>query len=114
MNDQNFLIDQKMIRGIGNAYADEILWKTGLHPESICNKIPDDKIRTLAKDIKTVLKDAEKQILKIKPDSISGEERSFLKIHNSKKTKSPTGAKIQNKKLSSRITYFTNEQQLYK
>ena len=111
---KTFLMDQKMIRGIGNAYADEILWKTGLHPESICNKIPDDRIRTLAKDIKTVFKDAEKQILKIKPDSISGEERSFLKIHNSKKTKSPTGAKIQNKKLSSRITYYTGEQELYK
>jgi formamidopyrimidine-DNA glycosylase len=111
---KTFLMDQKMIRGIGNAYADEILWKTGIHPESICNKIPDDKIRKLAKDIKTVLKDAEKQILKIKPGTISGEERSFLKIHNSKKTKSPTGAKIQNKKLSSRITYYTGEQELYK
>lgn len=80
-----FLLDQKNIRGNGKAYADEILWKAGIHPESKCNKIQDDKIKTLAKDIKSVLKDAEKQILKINPDLISGEERSFLKIHNSKK-----------------------------
>ena len=85
-----------------------------IHPESVCNKIPDDKIKVLAKDIKSVLKDAEKQILKINPGIISGEERSFLKIHNSKKKESPTGAKIHNKMLNSRITYYADEQELYK
>ncbi|MGZ3952196.1 MAG: DNA-formamidopyrimidine glycosylase family protein, partial [Flavisolibacter sp.] len=113
-NIKTFLLDQTMIRGIGNAYADEILWKARIHPQSVCNKIPDDKIKQLAKVIKSVLKDAEKQILKIKPDIISGEERSFLKIHNAKKKESPTGGRIQNKMMNSRITYFTNEQQLYK
>jgi formamidopyrimidine-DNA glycosylase len=113
-NIKTFLLDQNIIRGIGNAYADEILWESKIHPESVCNKIPDDKIKTLAKDIKSVLKDAEKQILKINPDIISGEERSFLKIHNSKKKESPTGQKIHNKMLNSRITYYTDEQELYK
>lgn len=113
-NIKTFIMDQNIIRGIGNAYADEILWESKIHPESICNKIPDDKIKALAKDIKSVLKDAEKQILKINPDIISGEERSFLKIHNSKKKESPAGAKIHNKMLNSRITYYTDEQELYK
>lgn len=108
-----FLLDQNNIRGIGNAYADEILWKSKIHPESKCNKIPADKIKVLAKDIKSVLKDAEKQILKINPYIISGEERSFLKIHNSKKKESPHGKKIYNKILNSRITYYTGEQKLY-
>jgi len=67
-NIKTFLLDQEMIRGIGNAYADEILWKAGIHPQSVCNKIPDEKIKKLAKDIKSVLKDAEKQIMKIKPN----------------------------------------------
>jgi formamidopyrimidine-DNA glycosylase len=113
-NIKTFIMDQNIIRGIGNAYADEILWESKIHPESVCNKIPDDKIKALAKDIKSVLKDAEKQILKINPDIISGEERSFLKIHNSRKNESPTGAKIHNKMLNSRITYYTDEQELYK
>jgi len=108
-----FLLDQKNIRGIGNAYADEILWQSKIHPESKCNKIPDSRIKILAKEIKSVLKDAEKQILKINPDIISGEERSFLKIHNSKKKESPAGAKIHNKMVNSRITYYTDEQELY-
>jgi formamidopyrimidine-DNA glycosylase len=113
-NIKAFLLDQNIIRGIGNAYADEILYEAGIHPESVCNKIPDDRIKSLAKEIKSVLKDAEKQILKINPDIISGEERSFLKIHNSKKKESPGGSKIQTKIVNSRITYFTDEQELYK
>jgi len=113
-NIKTFLLDQNSIRGIGNAYADEILWEARISPLSVCNKIPDDKIKALAKDIKSVLKDAEKQIRKINPDIISGEERSFLKIHNSKKKESPTGEKIHNKMVNSRITYYTNEQELYK
>jgi len=113
-NVKTFLLDQNIIRGIGNAYADEILWESRIHPESVCNKIPDNKIKILANDIKSVLEDAVEQILKINPDIISGEERSFLKIHNSKKKESPTGAKIHNKMLNSRITYFTDEQELYK
>lgn len=108
-----FLLDQNMIRGIGNAYADEILYEAGIHPESKCNQIPDDKIKALAKSIKSVLKEAEKQIVKMNPDIISGEERSFLKIHNSKKKESPSGAKIHSKMVNSRITYYTNEQELY-
>jgi formamidopyrimidine-DNA glycosylase len=112
-NIKTFLLDQNMIRGIGNAYADEILWEAGIAPLSVCNKIPDDKIKALAKAIKSVLKDAEKQILKINPDIISGEERSFLKIHNSKKKESPTGGKIHSKMVNSRITYYTDEQELY-
>lgn len=110
---KNLLLDQHVIRGIGNAYADEILWHAGISPFSVCNKIPDEKIKVLAKSIKKVLKDAEKQIMKTHPDIISGEVRDFLQIHHSKKTKSPTGAAIQNKVSGSRKTYFTEEQELF-
>jgi formamidopyrimidine-DNA glycosylase len=110
---KNFLLDQKMIRGIGNAYADEILWDAGISPFSVCNKISNEKIKALAKSIHTVLHDAEKQIIKSNPEIISGEERDFLKIHNAKKKQSPTGGKIHNKMVSSRITYYTDEQELF-
>jgi formamidopyrimidine-DNA glycosylase len=108
------LLDQHIIRGIGNAYADEILWEAGISPFSASNKIPADKIKGLATAIKTVLKDGEHQIKKEKPDIISGEIRDFLKIHNAHKTHSPTGAKIQQKTIGGRKTYFTDEQELYK
>jgi formamidopyrimidine-DNA glycosylase len=113
-NIKNLLLDQHIIRGIGNAYADEILWDAGVSPFSVCNKIPEVKIKALAKSIKTVLHDAEKQITNTHPDIISGEVRDFLNIHNSKKTHSPTGTVIHNKTSASRKTYYTDEQELFK
>lgn len=110
---KNVLLDQHVIRGIGNAYADEILWKAGISPFSISNKIPGNKIKELAKAIKSVLKNAEKQIRKSNPDIISGEVRDFLNIHNSKKKESPSGSAILHKMVASRKTYYTNEQELF-
>ena len=112
-NIKNILLDQHNLKGIGNAYADEILWDAKISPFSIGNKIPDAAIRRLAKSIKSVLKHAEKQILKKEPDIISGEVRDFLDIHNSKKSHSPTGGKIISTTINSRVTYYTEEQELF-
>lgn len=110
---KNVLLDQQIIRGIGNAYADEILWEAGISPFSAANKIPKAKVKALAKAIKEVLQKAEKQILKEHPDIISGEVRDFMAIHNPKKTHSPTGGEIQHKAVGGRKTYYTEEQELY-
>jgi formamidopyrimidine-DNA glycosylase len=110
---KNILLDQHVIRGIGNAYADEILWEAKISPFSIGNQIPEDAIRQLAKAIPSVLRNAEKQILKAQPDIISGEIRDFLKIHSSKRKESPTGAAIHVEKTGARKTYYTEEQVLY-
>ena len=107
------LMDQKVVRGIGNAYADEILWHARLSPFSPSNKIPDDKVKELAKSIKEVLEDAEKQILKANPDIISGEVRDFMIVHQPRKKETPNGVPINQKELSSRKTYYTDEQELF-
>lgn len=111
---KSLLLDQHVIRGIGNAYADEILWDARISPMSASNKIPPEKIRELAHSIKKVLKDAEKQILKSHPDIINGEIRDFLNIHNSRKKQSPSGAVIHVTKAGSRKTYYTDEQELFR
>lgn len=110
---KNVLLDQQIIRGIGNAYADEILWEAGISPFSAANKIPAPKVKALAKAIKDVLQKAEKQILKSHPDIISGEVRDFMAIHNPKQTHSPTGAAIEHKVVGGRKTYYTEEQELF-
>lgn len=110
---KNVLLDQSQIRGIGNAYADEILWDAKIAPQSICNQIPPEATKALFKSIKKVLKDAIKHILKDQPDIISGELRTFLKIHQKENPKSPTGQTIEIQKNGARKTYFTNEQILY-
>jgi formamidopyrimidine-DNA glycosylase len=111
---KNLLLDQHIIRGIGNAYADEILWDAGISPFSISNKIPESGVKALLKSIKRVLQKAEKSILKTHPEIISGEVRDFMLIHNPKIERSPSGAPIQVKSASSRKTYFTKEQKLFK
>ncbi|MCW3073275.1 MAG: DNA-formamidopyrimidine glycosylase [Flaviaesturariibacter sp.] len=40
---KNVLLDQDIIRGIGNSYSDEILWETRISPFSKANAIPDEK-----------------------------------------------------------------------
>ena len=110
---KNILLDQDVIRGIGNAYSDEILWQTRISPFSKANAIPDEKIKELAKNIKKVLKAATSKIFKTHPGLIHGEVRDFLDIHTKKKDKSPTGSKIKTAERGMLKTYYTDEQVLY-
>ena len=110
---KNILLDQNVIRGIGNAYSDEILWQARISPFSKANAIPDEKIKELAKTIKKVLKNATNKIHKHHPGLIHGEVRDFLDIHTKKKDKSPTGASIKIVDRGMLKTYYTDEQVLY-
>lgn len=107
------LMDQKILRGIGNAYADEILYNAGISPFSISNKLPEDMVKVLLKSVKSVLENAEKQILKTHPDIISGEVRDFLLVHQPKKKETPKGETIHQKPVGSRKTYYTEAQELF-
>jgi formamidopyrimidine-DNA glycosylase len=110
---KNLLLDQHVIRGIGNAYADEILWDAKISPFSVSKTIPSREITKLSRSITKVLKNAGKQINKAAPGIIGGEVRDFLLIHNPHKKKSPTGGLIKKKEVGGRKTYYTEEQKLY-
>lgn len=107
---KSFLMDQKIVRGIGNAYVDEILWKARISPFSHANLLPNTAIRELHRQIKMVLKDGEEKIKITNPDIIAGEIRDFMKVHHPEKTHAPTGSEILIQKLNKRKTYYTNEQ----
>jgi formamidopyrimidine-DNA glycosylase len=108
-----FLLDQEILRGIGNAYADEILWQARISPKSVIGKIPDRVIEELLISIKSVLTEAIEEIKKRSPNTISKEIRDFLRVHNPNRSESPTGHRIMREKVASRLTYFTEEQVLY-
>jgi formamidopyrimidine-DNA glycosylase len=112
-NIKNILLDQDLIRGIGNGYSDEILWETRISPYSMAAAIPDEKIRELAKAIPKVLLDATRKIYSAYPGKINDEVKEFLKIHR-RTDKSPTGYPIRIDTKGSRKTYYTEEQVLYK
>lgn len=111
---KKLLTDQRVIRGIGNTYADEILWDARISPFSISNKIPDAAIEMLARSLRSVLGKAEKTIMKTHHEIISGEIRDFLPIHNPDKEKSPGGAIIRVSTSGGRKTYYTDEQKVYR
>tara|TARA_R110002095_G_scaffold152237_3_gene132053 strand:- start:20095 stop:20913 length:819 start_codon:yes stop_codon:yes gene_type:complete len=52
------LLDQKLVAGIGNLYASEILHVSRIHPERAANQITDSEIQTMHKAIKRILKTA--------------------------------------------------------
>lgn len=52
------LMDQGVIAGIGNIYADEILWEAGVHPLKISSKLKESEIKKIYRAIKPVLKRA--------------------------------------------------------
>jgi formamidopyrimidine-DNA glycosylase len=114
VNIKALLIDQKIVRGIGNAYVDEILWQAGISPESFCGKIPDEYLQKLHAAIPAVLTDAIRSIERISPDIISGEERSFLAVHNPNKTHTDDGDLILKKTIAGKTTYYTERQIAFK
>jgi formamidopyrimidine-DNA glycosylase len=52
---KSFLMDQKIISGIGNVYIQDILYIPGIHPLSKIGSLNDTEISTLFKAIKNVL-----------------------------------------------------------
>lgn len=110
---KELLMDQKSIRGIGNSYADEILWNARISPVSTAKAIPETIARQLYISITEVLKEAIKEITQANKDKLSGEMRDFMRIHGSGIKKSPTGHLVKSLKIGGRTAYFTAEQKLY-
>jgi Formamidopyrimidine-DNA glycosylase len=108
------LVDQGLVRGIGEAYADEILWYAEISPFSIANKIPLDKVKELYKTIKYVLLDAIKETRKLSALKFDKADPDLLMIHNAGRRNSPTGKAIKVKIWNETTTYYTDEQILYK
>ncbi|MFA4890235.1 MAG: DNA-formamidopyrimidine glycosylase family protein [Candidatus Paceibacterota bacterium] len=52
------LMDQTLIAGIGNIYADEILWMAGAHPLKPANKLKEVELKKIYSAVKPILKKA--------------------------------------------------------
>ncbi len=52
---KTILMDQYIIAGIGNIYSDEMLWLSGIHPESLFSNIPTKIQKKLFDSMKDVL-----------------------------------------------------------
>jgi formamidopyrimidine-DNA glycosylase len=61
------LLNQGVLRGIGNIYADESLWRAKIHPERIGARLQDDELRRLHRAVQHILRDA----IRLRGSSIS-------------------------------------------
>lgn len=52
------LMDQRFLAGLGNIYADEVLWEAGLHPLRPSDTLSEEEVRRLHRAIQCVLEAA--------------------------------------------------------
>ncbi len=52
---KTLLLDQSIITGIGNIYADEILFSSKIHPETEGNKLTDKNLQDIINNTKSIL-----------------------------------------------------------
>lgn len=58
---KQLVMDQKVVTGIGNIYATEALFKSGILPDKPANKVPKKKLQLFTQEVKSILATAIKQ-----------------------------------------------------
>ncbi len=69
------------VAGIGNAYADEILWNAQLHPYRKRTQLTPEEIERLYRAMQATLRDATEHVRAELGESIHREPRDFLAVH---------------------------------
>lgn len=99
------LMDQHTIAGIGNVYADEILFQVGVHPRTKINKLDQETVEGLFHAMKDVLETA--------VDCQAEPERfpdCFIGPHRHPEGRCPIcGSELKRVKVSSRSAYYCPE-----
>ncbi len=72
----------RVIAGIGNAYADEILFRAGVYPFKKRRALSDDELRRIHQSSREVVLDAVEQVRQRMGNQIDHELRDFLAVHN--------------------------------
>ncbi len=72
----------RVISGIGNAYADEILFRAGVYPFKKRRALSDDELRRIHRCAREVVLDAVEQVRQRMGDQIDHKLRDFLAVHN--------------------------------
>lgn len=110
---KTLLMDQHLIRGIGNSYSDEILYHASISPFSIAKAIPDKAAKKLFKSLRLVLSDAISKIAEENGDELKGELRDFMLVHGAAIKETTKGEKILSDKIGGRKSYYTKSQKLF-
>lgn len=101
-----FIMDQKQISSIGNAYADEILFAAGIHPKTPCNTLSDDDKKRLFDMMKHVMEAGIKAVADA-DQPIEVKVRDHMKVRNKKNEPCPVcGTTIRRATVYGHDTFF--------
>lgn len=78
---KGILVRSEFVAGIGNAYADEILWAARLHPYRKRTQLTTEEIERLYAAMRTTLIDATDKMRAEMGEQIHREPRTFLNVH---------------------------------
>jgi formamidopyrimidine-DNA glycosylase len=78
---KNILTNQRFLAGIGNAYADEILFCAGILPFRRRSSLSAEEVNRLYRAVRSVLSGAIEELRKRVGASIHREIRDFMKVH---------------------------------
>jgi formamidopyrimidine-DNA glycosylase len=104
---KGILTNARFIAGIGNAYADEILFSAGIYPFRKRKSLTEDEIQKLYRSIKEVLQEAMAVVKDRMGDNIHLKIRDFLKVHGKAGSACPRcGGRVASVKARQRETNF--------
>jgi formamidopyrimidine-DNA glycosylase len=78
---KGILVRSEFIAGIGNAYADEILWAARLHPYRKRTQLTAEEVERLYHAMQTTLREATDRIRIEMGEAIHLEPREFMAVH---------------------------------
>jgi formamidopyrimidine-DNA glycosylase len=104
---KGILVRAEFVAGIGNAYADEILWAARLHPYRKRTQLTDEETERLYVAMRTTLLAAIEHVRQEMGEAIHREPRGFLQVHLRGGQPCPRcGAPISQVSANQRITNF--------
>lgn len=96
------LMDQSVVAGIGNIWADEILFQTGIHPKNKCSNIPPDDLREVYRVARRILRTGSRANIEGRPLP-----KSYLGPHRERGGECPAcGGKLSHVSVHSRTGIF--------
>ncbi len=109
---KTLLLDQRVVAGLGNIYADEALFLARIHPACEGGRLTEAQVRRLHRAIRQVLLEALRargstMSTYIPPSERRGEYQQQRRVYRRKGQPCPVcGTPIEHMKLSGRSTYF--------
>jgi len=109
---KSFLMDSKIVAGVGNIYANEALFLAGIHPQRAAGRVSRDRYERLAQAVRAVLRASIREGGTTLRDFINGEGkpgyfRQLLNVYG--KTGDPCphcGQPIRERRIGQRSSFF--------